>query len=144
MKKRLKKSRKDKETAKPETIVIEVKDNMPQLVYGPPSFFRKKAAEISPDPNLPDTEDSTETVPETESIRPEYEKIPAPIYGPPPFLKQNVFTPEDEPVEEVYGPPEVMEPERIETEYEKVPETVYGPPWVFGLDDDSGDGNDQC
>ena len=47
-------------------------------------------------------------------------------------------------MEEVYGPPEVMEPERIETEYEKVPETVYGPPWVFGLDDDSGDGNDQC
>lgn len=121
--KRLKKIKKEEETPKEEPVVIEVKENMPQLVYGPPSFFRKKAGEIIPEKN------------EVEGV-----------YGPPPAFPEKPadFYPEDNQVQEVYGPLPADEPIVPLREYEKVPEVIYGPPWVFGFDDDPGDGDDQC
>ena len=144
--KRLKKIKKEEETPKEEPVVIEVKENMPQLVYGPPSFFRKKAGEIIPEKNEVEgvygpPVDTTSSV--TTTV---YEKVPEPVYGPPPAFPEKPadFYPEDNQVQEVYGPLPADEPIVPLREYEKVPEVIYGPPWVFGFDDDPGDGDDQC
>ncbi|MBR3357804.1 MAG: hypothetical protein IKG46_08225 [Solobacterium sp.] len=144
--KRLKKKDKNTEKPKQESVVIEVKDNMPQLVYGPPSFFRKKAGEITPEKNEVEgvygppvgTTFSESTI--------VFEKIPDPVYGPPSDFpeKPAEFQPEDNQVQEVYGPMPADEPMVPLREHEKLPEVIYGPPWVFGFDDDSGDGDDQC
>jgi hypothetical protein len=75
-----------------------------------------------------------------------YEKVPEPVYGPPPAFPEKPadFYPEDNQVQEVYGPLPADEPIVPLREYEKEPEVIYGPPWVFGFDDDPGDGDDQC
>ena len=95
-------------------------NNVPEVVYGPPEYF----TQTDPANNVTEPETQAETQPETrleETVAPETD-----------------FTVEDNIVECLYGPPEMLETWQQATEFvpeENEPVDVYGPPSMLGVDD---------
>lgn len=120
MKKFLMKKRKNREPNKTvETETFEVKQNMPELVYGPPSFFeQRKIKDYNPVDNRTD-----------------------PVYGPPSVLQREAMKKEladKNIVEGVYGPPQVFDSPIFSAESNE-PEDVYGPPPAFTIPEEDPD-----
>ena len=103
------------------------KQNVPESVYGPPEMFSVETQ--TPKPAV------------TQSVQfSSEENLPEAVYGPPedlgfgiqvtPDTSEDPYSPGNNQIEDVYGPPQDFDME------ENIPETVYGPPEDLGYDED--------
>ena len=107
-------------------------NNVPEVVYGPPEYFTEADPVTQAEPATeaePATQEEPATEAEPETQAPEAET------GTEEILPGTDFTVEDNIVECLYGPPEMLETWQQATEFvpeENEPEDVYGPPSMLG------------
>ena len=123
--------------------------NRPETVYGPPEYFTKTdpgnnvSEDVYGPPEYFTKEDPSNNVPEVVYGPPEYfteaepaTQAPEAETGTEEILPGTDFTVEDNIVECLYGPPEMLETWQQATEFvpeENEPEDVYGPPSMLGV-----------
>ena len=110
-----------------------IRCNVPETVYGPPSWFEPSNNQEVDVYGPPDVDPSEWDSPEDDEYEVE-ENEPAALYGPPPEDEYEDYNTDDNMAVGVYGPPEDYQ----NVEYDatdNVMQTMYGPMEVYDLDD---------